>query len=323
MLAKGRELRVECCLLRFVCIRFWKEPLLSTQISAFKTLIAKSNGPRKGDVNIWDDCKSGIAIVLQQFYSAMREMEELRGFIASDAMVAHLIEAQTTHWQKLFAPTIPPDFEQRARKIGEAHVRTGLLSASYMAGYAFFLKKILPHLAKTHRFSPNAYAAAVDTLIERVFFDMILANSAYEHGVEANRSMAATAERNLHALQEAAAMVVDANETAVDLARLSRNTFNVHESSQTISAASTQLVASVEEISRNSEGAVTDANQTDHRVQFGQSAVNDVSSAIGDIAAAVCASPTTSEVRPAVADASSRPPPGPCRRRRRRREYRF
>jgi methyl-accepting chemotaxis protein len=264
-----------------------KEHVVSSQISALKTLIAKSNGSRKRDIDLWDDVKGSIPLVLREFYSAMRETDELRRFVSSDAAVARLIDLQAEHWQSLFTATPAPDYEQRSRKIGASHVRTGLRPEAYMAGYAFFLKRMLPQLAKIHRFSPNAHAAAVDALIERVFVDMMLANGAYETGVEAIRAQTVMAESNLRALQEAAGMVAEANDTAADLARLSRNTRDVHENSQTISAASAELVASVEEIARNAEGAVADAHHTDTRVRFGQSAVSDVVGAIGAIASAV------------------------------------
>ncbi|MGP0090038.1 MAG: cache domain-containing protein [Xanthobacteraceae bacterium] len=114
-------------------------------------------------------------------------------------------------------------------------------------------------------------------------------------GVEAEqkaataRAAATEREVEIHVqnLKNLAGTVAEVNEVAIDLAYLGSNTANVTGSAQTISAAAAQLVASVDEIARNSEGAAIDARGTDETVATGRHSVAQVNTAILNIAAAV------------------------------------
>lgn len=214
-------------------------------------------------VDLWGDCEKAIPEALAEFYAGLAKVPDFGERLAKPTEVDRLKRAQSDHWRALFAPTLPADVEARSTRIGEVHVKIGLPSGWYMAGYAFLLKKLLPHLAKRHRFSPGAQAAAVELLIDRVFTDMILSNTAYENLVEAGRSQAAASDADLGNLRNAATMVADANVTSIQLAHLTRNTRMVNGSSQSISAAAAELVASVEEIARSSESASRDAAETE------------------------------------------------------------
>ena len=260
---------------------------MSIQMSSIAGFLSRSNVARKGAVDLWADCEQVIPEIPSQFYAGLRSTDEFRDVIASGGQVERLKSAQAEHWKMLFQPVVAPGLEQRSARIGEVHVKIGLPSGWYMAGYAFLLKKLLPHLARIHRFSRNAHQAAVDVLIERVFTDMILSNSAYEDRVNSNRAKSATEEKNLNMLSSAALMGADANETAIELAHLTLNTARVNENSQTISAAATELVNSVEEIARHAEGAVSEVTEVDHAVRFGRKAMEEVASAIANISSAV------------------------------------
>ncbi len=257
------------------------------RMASIATFMGKSDRRRGARVDLAADCRDAIPAILTEFYAGLAETEEFAARISAPGEVDRLKRAQAEHWSALFAPTLSPEVEARSARIGEVHVKIGLPSGWYMAGYAFLLKKLLPHLAKRHRFSPAAHAAAVDLLIERVFTDMILSNTAYENRIESDRFATAAAESDLGNLRNAAGMVADANITSIQLAHLTRNTRMVNQSSQAISAAAAELVASVEEISRSSDSASRDAAETDATVAFGRSAVEDVSSSIANISQAV------------------------------------
>ncbi len=260
---------------------------MSIKMSSIATFVAGSDSPRKSSVNLWADCEPVIPEILSQFYSELRSTDEFRDLLVSDVQVENLKAAQMEHWKMLFQPVVAPGFELRSGRIGEVHVKIGLPSGWYMAGYAFLVKKLLPYLARHYRFSPSAFQAAADVLVARVFTDMILSNTAFENRIDANSASSAMEEKNLNGLNSAALMVADANETAIDLAHLTLNTALVNESSQTISTAAIELVASVENISRNAEGAALEATETDEAVSFGMKAMDEVASAIGNISSAV------------------------------------
>ncbi|MCE1238048.1 MAG: methyl-accepting chemotaxis protein [Hyphomicrobiales bacterium] len=253
-------------------------------ISAF---VGRSDAARRKPVDLWADSEDVVPQILGEFYASLSKTSEFAAAVSSGATVDRLKKAQADHWRELFRPQLAPDYPERAKKIGEVHVKIALPSGWYMAGYAFLLKKLLPHLARRHRFSPAAYESAVDLLIERVFTDMIVSNTAYEDRIGANRDDKAARDSDLRNLRNAAQMVSDTNETAIDLARLTRNTTLVDDNSRMIASASAELVASVEEIARSSESASAEAVETDRTVGEGRAAVDDVATAIGNIASAV------------------------------------
>ena len=256
-------------------------------MASIAEFIDRSNGDRKTNIDLWGDCEAVVPEILTQFYESLRRTPEYGSVVSSQATVDRLKTAQAAHWRELFRPTLASDFPERSKKIGEVHVKIALPSGWYMAGYAFLLKKLVPHLARRHRFSRAAFESSVDLLVERVFTDMILSNTAYENRIGENRNQQASRDGDLRNLRNAAHMVADTNETAIDLAKLTRNTALVDENSRTISAAAAELVASVEEIARNSESASAEAVETDHTVGVGRSAVADVAQAIANIGSAV------------------------------------
>ncbi len=255
-----------------------------TEISDF---IHRSDGNSNATVDLWADCGAIVPDVLTEFYACLSDVPAFRRHLSSPGQIERLKKAQAEHWRALFAPTPPADQESRSARIGEIHVKIGLPSGWYMAGYAFLLKKLLPHIAGRHRFSASARTALIDRLIERVFTDMILSNTAYENRIDSERAAEAAADADLGNLRNAAGMVSDANITAIQLAHLTRNTRMVNSSSQSISAAAAELVSSVEEIARSSESASRDAAETDGTVAFGRDAVEEVNTAIANIAEAV------------------------------------
>lgn len=260
---------------------------MTPEVASIAQFISRSDVPRKDGLNLWDECEQAIPDILMEFYAALRASGEFNHLLELNEKIARLKAAQIEHWKMLFQQTLPAGFAERSEKIGRAHVKINLSSGWYIAGYAFLLKKLLPRLARKLRFSPANFLAAADLLIERAFTDMILSNSAYETGVEAVRAIASIEGNKLSGLTNAAHMIADANATAIDLAHLTRNTTIVNQNSQSISAAASELVASVAEIARNADGASGEASQTDEAVAFGRAAMRDVSSAIANISSAV------------------------------------
>ena len=254
------------------------------EISSF---MRKSGTTSDTTVDLWSECESVIPEVLSEFYAGLSAVPDFHAHLTAPGQIERLKKAQADHWRALFAPTPAADAASRSTRIGEVHVKIGLPSGWYMAGYAFLLKKVLPYIVGRHRFSARTRAALIDRLIERVFTDMILSNTAYENRVESDRGASAAAAADLGNLRNAAGMVSDANITAIQLAHLTRNTRMVNSSSQSISAAAAELVASVEEIARSSESASRDAAETDGTVSFGRNSVEEVETAIANIAEAV------------------------------------
>ncbi len=100
-------------------------------------------------------------------------------------------------------------------------------------------------------------------------------------------SSGAAKNQNFAFLQLGADMIGAVNDIAMDLTFLGRNTRDLTERAQMIASATTELVASVEEITSNSDGAAHNAAAADRTVGNGRNAVGRVDSAIQNIAGAV------------------------------------
>ncbi|NJL07712.1 MAG: hypothetical protein HC900_05190, partial [Methylacidiphilales bacterium] len=134
---------------------------------------------------------------------------------------------------------------------------------------------------------PARTRPGLSALIARLFEDIIRASAAGAAQTLAHGARTIQGESNLSSLRSLASTVSDVNNVAFDLAHLSRNTRNLSSGAQTIASAAAELVASVEDIARNSEGAASDAAETNRNVLAGRTAVEQVNGAISNIATAV------------------------------------
>ncbi|MCA1298456.1 methyl-accepting chemotaxis protein [Stappia indica] len=237
--------------------------------------------------NVWKELMPVMPDILGSFYQAIDRTPELADKIGgSQEKVTRLKSAQMAHWDHIFNHAPDGEFEARAKRIGEAHVRIGLDVQWYLASYGRLLVDAIPALARRHRLSPGKLAATLQVMISRAFLDMIMSYDAYETGVLRLRAEENRRENDLTSLRTLAGTAADINRMTVAMATLSQNTQRATESGQAISAAASQLVASVEQIAENSDGAAQEANATNATVSAGLDAMEDVSARIGDIAAA-------------------------------------
>lgn len=230
---------------------------------------------------------SNATKILDDFYNTIRQHDALSRHLRGDDHVATLKQAQKNHWGSVFADTLPEDFPERAARIGDAHCRIGLESGWYLGAYGWVATRLSAALIHRYRFQPAKLESAMSTMLQRMFTDMVHSLSAYEGNVTSESSLDHAHEEEIRHLRNLAATVTDVNEVAVDLARLSQNSHDVNFNAQSIAAAVAELVASVEDIARSSEGATEQASQTDAIASVGRAAVQDVSNAIRNISSAV------------------------------------
>lgn len=236
---------------------------------------------------LWRNLKPAMPDILDAFYASIGDTPELAGKLGrSDNQVARLKGAQMGHWDHIFNNPPDAEFEARAKRIGEAHVRIGLEPKWYLASYGRLLVEAIPAVTRHHRLSPGRLAGALQTLVARAFLDMIVSYDAYETGVLGQRAEENRRETELASLTSLAGTVSDINDVAVSMATLSRNTRRAREGGQAISAAAAELVASVEQIAENSDGAARMADATNEAVAEGLRAMQDVSGRMADIASA-------------------------------------
>jgi len=265
------------------------EPVSSTNhltdaISAF--LGDDTTDPRELRA-LWSALKPAMPDILDGFYEAVEATPEIADKLGDPkTRVPHLKSAQTRHWDYIFSNSPDLEFEARALKIGEAHVRIGLDASWYLASYGRLLSETLPVIVRKYRFSPGKVDGAIRALVGRVFLDLILSYDAYENGVVKQRSERQRQEQEIKSLRGLANTVADINRVAISMATLSHNTRLATQNGQAISSAAAQLVASVEQIADNSDSAASQADTTHEAVSAGLQAMQDVSMRMSDIATA-------------------------------------
>ncbi|MCT4656782.1 MAG: methyl-accepting chemotaxis protein [Cohaesibacter sp.] len=235
----------------------------------------------------WKAISDDLPQVMQGFYDSLSQINALSPKLgAQNQRVPGLITAQMSHWEQVLTNNINSDFQAHSHKVGEAHVRADLTLDWYLASYGRLICDLIPVLVKKHRLSPGKLTNVLQTLMSRFFLDMILSSDAY-HGTLADQAKAKDGkDANLKNLKNLANSVIEINEISMDMALLSRNTRVAAESGQSISAAVTELVSSVEQISETSEQTADGATETHQTVNEGLSIMNSVSEAIQNIAGA-------------------------------------
>ncbi|WP_172838527.1 methyl-accepting chemotaxis protein [Stappia sp. ES.058] len=234
---------------------------------------------------VWTALKPAMADIMDGFYNGVLATPEIADKLGNpDKNVPHLKSAQMKHWDYIFNHEPDGEFEARAVRIGEAHVRINLEAQWYLASYGRLLKEALPALVKRYRFSPGKLPGALQALVGRLFLDMIMSYDAYENGIVRKRSEEHQRENELASLRGLANTVSDINEVSLGMATLSDNTRRASKNGQAISSAASELVTSVEQISQTSDSAADEANSTNAAVNAGLDAMLDVSQRMGDIA---------------------------------------
>lgn len=234
---------------------------------------------------VWGNLKPAMTEIMDGFYDSVRATPEIADKLGDpDKSIPHLKSAQMKHWDYIFTHDPDLEFEARAVRIGEAHVRIDLEAQWYLASYGRLLIEALPALVKRYRFAPGKLPGALQALVGRVFLDMIMSYDAYENGVVRKRGEEHQRENELASLRGLANTVSDINEVALGMATLSHNTRRAAKNGQAISSAASELVASVEQISQTSDGAAHEANSTNAAVTAGLDAMSEVLQRMGDIA---------------------------------------
>jgi methyl-accepting chemotaxis protein len=94
---------------------------------------------------IWKQIEPCMPTILDRFYTHVQNQPVLKTVLeGSQHSVSDLKKAQTSHWRAMLCNPVDEGFEARARKVGEAHVRIGLSSDWFIAGYGLVLMEAIP-----------------------------------------------------------------------------------------------------------------------------------------------------------------------------------
>lgn len=233
---------------------------------------------------LWTHLQPAMPKILARFYDAVGTIPALKGKLGDDPnTVDRLKKAQLAHWNHMFTHPLDLEFEARSHKVGEAHLRTALSVQWYLASYGRLLNEAIPEIVSHNRFSQTKLSEALQTLVSRIFADMIFAYGAYESGAQDVFANDTAKENDLTSLRNLADTLANVNEVTLSLAFLSQNTRTSSESSQSIASSTEELVASIESIANTSNEISEDSQATRAAASAGVGAMREVLEKIGDI----------------------------------------
>lgn len=263
-----------------------KKPTETENIDKYLRFMSDAGSNTATAQRAWKSLQPALPGILDRFYNDLLAEEELRQKMGHHQdNTSRLKNAQTGHWDYIFNNEPDLEFVGQAARIGQAHVRIGLKAEWLMSAFGRLLNEAIPVIVKKHRFSQGAMIEVLQSVVTRFFLDMILAQRAFE---TEQRQIEEIEERDtvgLINLRTTANTICELNELVMAMALLSRNTKEANANSQSISAAADQLVASIGQISENSQGAAEEAQSTNGAAKDGLNKMAAVSDAIGDIAA--------------------------------------
>ncbi len=252
-------------------------------VDAMAEYLAPETAPRNSGQAAWKSIESDLPEILEKFYASVARSPELNAVIGDDPdRIEALKSMQAEHWRHVLNDPTDLNFQGRAIRVSEAHIRVGLPSHWYIAASGHLLMQAIPALVKKHRGAD--LAGILETLVSRVFLDICLAEDGYENGIHQRYEKLSRRESNLSSLRGISSTIVDINDLALNMAVLSANTDDATSNSQSISAAAEELVASVKQIASTSDGAADEAASTNETVNHSIAAMTGVSESIAEIA---------------------------------------
>ncbi|MEM1049969.1 MAG: methyl-accepting chemotaxis protein [Pseudomonadota bacterium] len=244
---------------------------------------------RQADAGLadWPAVEAAMPAILDRFYASIAEVAALKDHLGADGRrVPHLKAAQVRHWHRVLTAPLDDAYATGSRAVGTTHGRIGLDVEWYLVAYGRLLLEVVPILVAEHRFSKTALTEALQTLIGRTFLDLVLTQDALTAQISADHAARTNQLNNLASLRSLTGSVGNVNAITDSMAAVHRNTHQTAESSQSVSSAAAELVASVEQISENSDGAARDAEETTAALGTGMTAIQAVSDTIRAIAVA-------------------------------------
>jgi methyl-accepting chemotaxis protein len=226
---------------------------------------------------VWKQLEPHLPEILNDFYKRLGETPMMAEKLGNDpATPVRLSNVQTKHWEAIFNNNVDRSLEEEALKIGSAHVRIGLTSDWFIAGYGRVLMEALPAVLKAHRFTPQRAAESLRALVARMFLDMAMANEAYANQVTDKEAAEWREDNDYQNLRTISGSMSDMNEVTLNLAVLSDSSKRSTQANESIAAAVEQLVASIKQLSETSQNAADDAVETNNALRDG---VEDVAKA--------------------------------------------
>ena len=99
---------------------------------------------------VWTMIETALPGVLKGFYAHLATVPHLSAMVGPHEK--RLIDAQSSHWARLFSARFDADYVASVRRVGLTHHRIGLDPRWYVGGYSFLMGELATHLSRKHRF---------------------------------------------------------------------------------------------------------------------------------------------------------------------------
>ena len=231
------------------------------------------------------DISSEFPEVISELFSAMQN-SSISGSLPGEDEIRKIALKQQADWEYLFQHDFGEESVKTAMSSGIDHQHKGIPAAWYIAGVGRAMLSMLPKIIKRYRLRPKKLNAVLSTCMFRAFAEMSGSACGQEQSIE-NRAMQEVQDGRIEALERMSRSVVETNDILLQVSLLRKNTQDVTSNSQTISAAATEMVASVGELSRNSNGVAKEANQTNENVVNGRQTILKMSETMSHISTSV------------------------------------
>lgn len=253
---------------------------------------------------IWPVIQPALDGLLSDFYAHVGKVPELANLVG--AQQSRLVNAQKTHWEKLFTSGFDEDYQRSINTIGHVHCRIGLEPKWYIAGYKFVLVRLNKFLVKKYRRSMKDLGKTLEHVTAAVMLDMDLAISTYEEQLLLERAEQAKrlnqaidtfrtrVEGPLAEVDKGAAIVSSESRNLSSLSEGAleqignAQTFSTESNSsvQTVAAATEELSGSIRELSEQVIGAAriaTEASEGTEQSSVHVSSLAGAAQKIGDV----------------------------------------
>ncbi|MAP95017.1 MAG: hypothetical protein CMK07_08715 [Ponticaulis sp.] len=233
---------------------------------------------------VWAEIEPSLRGILADFYKRLANVGPLAQKLAdSKHTTGDLTEYQIKHWQNVFSSEDEGSVAKEARIVGSAHVRVGLTSDWFIAGYGRVMMAAIPAILKQHRFTPQRAADAAQVFVARMFLDMALANESYSTQMTDQDAIEWREDNDYQNLRTISDSIVDLNKVSLQLAIVNNSTNRAMSSSESVAAAVEELVSSIEQLSATSQQAADAAADTNTRLNEGVQGVVKARAAISTV----------------------------------------
>ena len=124
--------------------------------------------------------KDSIDEMLDNMYVHILGQPELKSLFPNEESMERAQTSQKLHWQRiLFSEHFGEEQFARTKKVGQTHLRVGLVPSSYMSAYCFMLNESMELILKKYKDDTKNLTKIVKALNKTVVLDMSFVIEAY------------------------------------------------------------------------------------------------------------------------------------------------